>query len=255
MIIYADTVFIENFAGAYALLYILGKTLHLKMRPLKLFFGACLGAAAALVQFIYGIRLTAVSIIFMYFTAYGIKTKGLLQNIVVFSVIQITSGFISAAICSIFADGIIKNGIAYFPADTKIFIISLCTAYPLTLVIMRIKNIKEKKRLHRLRIIKNKKYVDITAIFDSGNMLTEPISGLGVIVADKCVAKELNINEAVNAGIRIIPYKTISGSGVMTAFLADEVIIDNQAPQKFYIGISPVKLSSSDEYSALIGYK
>lgn len=253
MIIYADMLFIENLAGAYALLYILGKVIHLKMCYPKMFFGACVGAFAALIQFIYGVKLHIFGMIAMYFISYGVKNRGTLRNLAVFFAIFIMSEFTAERICSLYGFGIIKNGTAYFYADIKTFFTALAVSYALTFSVMKISRRKKKKQLHRLNIVKNKKSVEVTAIFDSGNLLKEPISGMNVIVADEFAVKKLLSDDVKIDGIRLVPYKTISGQGIMKAFLADEVTIDNCETKRFYIGMSPVKLSSENEYNALIG--
>ena len=260
MTVYADEIFIQNFASAYALLYICSKILNVKVCAKRLFFASCAGAAIALISFIYGINLVIFSGFVLFVSAYGIKKGVFLQNIVIFSVIKILSGFFCAFICSQLSLGVVKNGITYLETDFTVMIISLIVSYPLIILMMKIFRLKVKKKLCQIKITKNKNSVEGTAIFDSGNLLTEPYSGYKVIVADKSLINRLfpdgidNIlNEPTRNKIRFVPFNTISGTGVIEAFLPDAVFIDGEKHENIYIGISPKRLSPNNEYNALIG--
>ncbi|MDD6484904.1 MAG: sigma-E processing peptidase SpoIIGA [Clostridiales bacterium] len=256
MVIYADEIFIENFAGAYALLYISARLLHQRASVPRLCAASTLGAAAAAAGFIYGVNPGIFSSFAMFVAAFGIKSGFFLQNIVVFSVLKIMTGFFASVLCSALGAGIIRNGIAYFRLNPAVMVISLCIAYPLSAAAVNIFNKRLKKRLCRLKITANEKTVETTAVFDSGNLLTEPVSGKSVIVTDRSLLAPLFpggidriLNDPVKHGLRLIPYSTVSGAGVMPAFLPDEVSIDGRINTGVYIGISPKRL----KYGALVG--
>lgn len=83
----------------------------------------------------------------------------------------------------------------------------------------------------------DKKSITFSAMYDSGNLLSDSISGRPVIVADKRHSKELlgfeiNTDTALNATdekilhrLVFVPYTTASGQKLMTAFRPDKIEI------------------------------
>ncbi len=114
--------------------------------------------------------------------------------------------------------------------------------------------VKAKKALREVKKIKvcvNGKEVNLNALVDTGNMLTEPISGMPVAIVE---GKALNniIGDGHNLKIRLIPYKSLGcDCDMLTGFIPDSFTVD-KANVKCCVAIYNGKLSSACEYEALI---
>ncbi len=150
----------------------------------------------------------------------------------------------------LFGGGIIKNNIIYTNSINLIFFGVVVGI----LVLLGIKNIRKNflKRNIRVMIRYKDRTVESFGLIDTGNGLKDPKSGEGVIVIDKSVLEklffkgcnELNLGEWIDSeDLRLIPYKTVANEGVMTGFLADEVMLGNKRLKNVTVAISPEILS------------
>ena len=145
--------------------------------------------------------------------------------------------------------GMIRNNIIYFDS-MSILGVSLVLYFSVKKGITYIKTHCKKEELQIKIRYKNFK-TEIKGILDTGNLLTDPVSGKAVAVGDEEVLKKLfsencnlfNLNEWIEStDIRLIPYKTLDKEGIMTGFVADEIISENRIFKKMVIAISPQKL-------------
>lgn len=110
------------------------------------------------------------------------------------------------------------------------------------------------------------KHLQITALFDSGNMLKDPISGNPVLIVSSEIAMELTgmsideLRDPVNTisnssvtGLRLIPYHSVgNASGFMLGMKLEEVTIGRKHGGAT-IAFSPNQLDASGNYQALTG--
>ena len=89
----------------------------------------------------------------------------------------------------------------------------------------------------KIKIDYNKKSVTIYAMIDTGNALRDPVSDMPVLVIDEKILKALfsesvtrnNLCEFVEPeDFRIIPYKTISNSGITYGFIPQKLLIEDK---------------------------
>ena len=104
------------------------------------------------------------------------------------------------------------------------------------------------------------KEILVDALFDTGNLLRDPITGKYVHIIDKEVSESLlgkveHISLA-EYGIRLIPYKTIAKSGVIPALTITEMLVSNGIEEKSIkspmIGISSETISSNHKYHMIL---
>ena len=106
----------------------------------------------------------------------------------------------------------------------------------------------------------------MTALKDTGNLLTDPVTGEGVIVAGASVARQLlgltqdqlsdpigTLSSGGMVGLRLIPYRAVGqSSGMLLAVRPDRLIIDKQE-SKCLIAFAPNEIGSRGGYEALTG--
>lgn len=106
----------------------------------------------------------------------------------------------------------------------------------------------------------------LTALRDTGNTLTDPITGESVLVVGADVAKELlgltqaqlcspveTLGRQEIPGLRLIPYRAVGQpNGMLLALRMDEVIIGRQKARTL-VAFAPQELGREEGYQALAG--
>ena len=113
------------------------------------------------------------------------------------------------------------------------------------------------------------KRVQLTALRDSGNTLSDPFSGQRVLVAqydtaerllpirrdqlrDPGQALEALHTQAPTVKCRLIPYRAVGAGGLLLAVQCDQVTIGGK-PAGSLVAFAPDRLSAAGEYEALTG--
>lgn len=95
----------------------------------------------------------------------------------------------------------------------------------------------------------------LQALLDSGNMLTEPISGLPVIVVEEDALTGLDTICHETGRWRKVPYGTASGQGMMWVVMPDKLVLKwrgKQYKNHAYIGFSQQILSANQGCRAIV---
>lgn len=109
--------------------------------------------------------------------------------------------------------------------------------------------------------------LQLTALRDTGHFLLDPVTGEEVLIAGADTAYHLlglhrrHLEDPVGTmqrgdirGLRLIPCRTVSGSGLLLAVECDRVRIDGVQTGRV-VAFSPEKLGISGEFEALTGGK
>lgn len=92
--------------------------------------------------------------------------------------------------------------------------------------------------------------IKIHALRDTGNSLVEPITQKPVSIIEANAIKKLR-NERIK--YMLVPYNTVGKQhGILEAFVADKMIIDNVEIEKTIIGIYNGKLSQNNKYEMIL---
>lgn len=274
MVVYADVIFLINFISAYIMLYILGKAINkVRIRKKRLFLASVLGAAGAAVVFCvemptalsYLTRILAVFL--MIFTAFFEQKKQLLNQmlwLVLMSGIMIFSMMLITALIKNTVSVVIKAGIVYFDIPPKVFLFAFILSYFVLIFFLKVFKNRKNKKYYIMSVTHNDKTVTVTALFDSGNLLKEPVTGKYVSILEWDYVKKLfgaeyefsDIeNHAEEMKLWVIPFNSLgNSSGMLFAFLADNITIPEEKKiiDKTFIGIYGGVLSKNKEYHALI---
>lgn len=90
--------------------------------------------------------------------------------------------------------------------------------------------------------------VTVTAKADTGCALREPFSGLPVILCEQQILSPLS---PAPESLRVIPYQSVGGSGLLTAFLPDHLTeLTRQVPLRCYVAETSRRLSAG-QYNAI----
>ncbi len=272
MVIYADVIFAVNFVSAYIMLYIIGKAVNkVKIRKKRIAAAALEGGASAAIIFCAEISaaaayiLRAASVFLMVFTAFFELRKQILLQFIYFTLISGIMMFSMILLSS--AAGVtaaLKGGIMYFDLPAKTFTLLFAASYLLMIFFVKVFKNRKNKKYYIMNVTHNDKTITVSALFDSGNLLKEPVTGKCVSIIEwKEVKKLFGVdydfsdieNHTDDMKLWVIPFNSIGNpTGILFAFLADNVAIpeENKTIDKTFIGIYGSSLSKSDEYHALI---
>ena len=91
------------------------------------------------------------------------------------------------------------------------------------------------KSVCTVRVFDREKQAEFKALVDSGCHVREPFSGDYVIIAEKELLQELEPPENT---MRVIPFESLGGKGIIKGFLPEQIMIDGKpAEQSLYVGI------------------
>ena len=107
---------------------------------------------------------------------------------------------------------------------------------------------------------------ELTALRDTGNTLTDPVTGQRVLVVGADIAREMlalteeelrnpieTMEKKGRPGLRLIPYRSVGQPmGMLLAVRMDEVRIDGEQSSTL-VAFAPQKIGSTEGYQALVG--
>lgn len=122
------------------------------------------------------------------------------------------------------------------------------------------------KQYAKVQLKYGDKMYRITALRDSGNTLTDPVTGGQVLVVDPAVARDLlgmnkeQLSDPVGTleggkfkGLRLIPYRAVGQpGGMLLAISLDEVLIDGRQANTL-VAFAPNPFGKDEAYQALTG--
>lgn len=155
---------------------------------------------------------------------------------------------------------LINNGIVYLGISPIYLIIISVAAYffvCLAMFILR-KKIRGDRYCFGIITFLDKK-VEVCALLDTGHSLKDSITGAPVIIVNKSCAENLFGNISLTAPTyseryRVIPYKTINGSGIIPAYKCDlfTAIINGKEMSIKEIVVAVTKEEFDDNHNSII---
>lgn len=156
---------------------------------------------------------------------------------------------------------VINNSTVYFNISPVYLILSSLLTYLIVQLICRITGRRKAEKLFvDVKIEHRGKVSELRGKLDTGCTLVEPFSGSPVIICSKKALGEIELESisikvkaAVGGeyavasssetfgtgGVRVIPYKTISGQGLLPCFKPDRILIDGRlCLNEIYIAVS-----------------
>lgn len=142
---------------------------------------------------------------------------------------------------------------------------SVLAALVIFLLCMAGNNVQRKKYVS-VRIMYDGKQADMLALVDTGNTLTDPVTGLSVLVADRAAAETLvglqegqlehplqTLLEGKVPRLRLIPYTAIGQQkGMLLGIRPDRVYMDGRECA-MVIAFAPQQIGQGKQYHALVG--
>jgi stage II sporulation protein GA (sporulation sigma-E factor processing peptidase) len=217
-----------------------GAFLHRKINTARCVSGAVAGGVSSLVILLPSLPLllnTAIKLGIGAVLVLIVFGRGkFLKNALVFFVINIIFAGVMLALSLFFSPlGMIyNNGTVYFGISFLALLIFTAAAYFTIRVLRYFLDVRfNADRIYRVTFEYNGENRSLSAFADSGNTLTDFFTGKLVIICDKstCAGLFPEFDESeleLVKGLRLLPYSTINGSGIIPVFKPASVKIEDK---------------------------
>lgn len=247
VVVYLDVLVCINLFVSYFMLLATGKFFNIQMKRSRLILSSFLGGFYSLAIFLpeispfFSIFLKLMLSTLIIFSAFGFKNmKFFLKNLAVFYLINfVFLGVMFLLYNFISPPGLfLKNNIIYLNISPVFLVISTMISYFCFNFLSKLsaKRISE-KTFCNVCVEHSGKKARLRAKIDTGNTLREPFSSLPVMIAEYKFIENLIPNDirefvfsktcASYKSLRMIPFRAISGEGILPAFKPDKIFVEN----------------------------
>lgn len=282
-VIYIDTLFLLNAIIDYLLLLSAARLAGEPLRRLRFALGAVLGGLYAVALFLPGLGFLSrplcrlASALLMLLIAYG-GSRRLLRQGLLFLLLTCALGGGVVAIGLLGQGGLtLGNGVFYSSLDLKTVLLSAAVCYGVLTVVFRrlAAHTSLSGELVEVHLYLAGRKLELTALVDTGNTLTDPVSGQPVMVAEGERLRDLfpsghrpgaadlldpaggmaRLGTGEWQGrFRLLPYRSVgTDRGLLLAVRVDEAICGGCRQGPMLVALSPTPVSDGGGYGALIG--
>lgn len=271
-IVYLDVFFMINFIMDYMIILMTSKIAKVKKKRIRQLAGAGCGALYSVIVIKpltnHLFKITLVNILvaaMMVLISFGFMSISVyIKNVLLLFVVSFTmSGIINYLYYSTVIGKYVRNvlsGNSNKVVNARKFILVSVLAYILLSAIVRIIFIvrKDMELFYDVKITFKGKSVVVRGLYDTGNGLTEPVSGKMVHIAEYKILKPLlEGDEKAKENIYVIPFHSIGEEdGIMYGIRMDEmVVLVDDEPKFLYnpiIGIYTGNVSKRGNYSVIL---
>ncbi|MDR0903105.1 MAG: sigma-E processing peptidase SpoIIGA [Ruminococcus sp.] len=266
MIVYVDVLIIVSFYINYLLLRAAAVIVHKPVKRGRVIAGALIGSLSALIIFLPEMgNLTVlivrvISAVIMVAVSYNVDgIKELYKCSLLFFFVSFIFAGIEYGVAMLLGGNtaIWHNSVFYVNISLLTLVISTTIAYTILWLLRRhFDRVNSADTKYTITVEQSGEIVQIKAIGDTGNNLTDCLSGKPVIICPKASLTKITDSKAVEAmlscdyihdsvippkGWRLIPFSTINSNGLIPAFSPAKVYIKDEKSIHLvdaYIGVS-----------------
>ena len=278
-VIYVDTLFLLNALVDYLLLLASARLAGEPLSRPRFLLGAALGGLYAAGIFLPGLgflarppcRLAAAAV--MVLAAFW-NSRRLLRQTVIFFALSCPLGGGVLAVGLLGGRGLsLRGGVLYSGMDLKILLLSAAGCYALLTLALRgaARHTGPGGELLTVRLTLGARSLALTALADTGNTLSDPVTGRPVVVAEGealegLLPAGLRPDLADPAGwleglegpwqrrFRLVPYRAVGVErGLLLALRLDKVQVGEADWGPALAALSPTPVSDGGSYRALVG--
>ena len=280
-VIYVDTLFLLNALVDYLLLLCAARLAGEPLKRLRFALGAVLGGGYAVAIFLPGLGFLerpacrfAAAVLMVLAAFWGSRRLG--RQVLIFFALSCAFAGGVLAISMLGGQGLSLNrGVIYSGMDLKIVLLSAAGCYvALSLLLQKaVRHTSFTGELKAVRLELGERAVELTALTDTGNTLTDPVTGQGVMVAEgerllplfepsqRPSTQELQdpagaMERLTGAGghFRLLPYRSVGvDRGLLLAVRVDRAVVNGENRGAMVVALSPNPVSDGGGYGALLG--
>lgn len=265
--VYLDVLICLNLFINYFILLACAKFTKIPIRRRRLALGAAVGAASSFIILLPPLPVVPNFLIklmiafFVVLATFGLHDlKAFFKNTAIFLLISLCFGGAMIALWFLLKPSgmVINNGAVYFNISPLLLALSTLVCYALLRVFTRLLQARlPQKTVSRVKIVNGGRTCELLGKLDTGNSLIEPFSQSPVIVADfqavqPVVPEEIKAYYAAPGAtsfmqkstaypkIRLVPFASVGGEGILPAFKPKQVFIDDHlCVKEIYIALCP----------------
>lgn len=288
MTLYIDLILLENIVMNYIILLATGMIYKTNIKYIRIFIASILGAIYAIVMYLLNLNIyhnqitkILVSICMVYIAFNACNLKVILKQIVLFYLTSFCFGGAAYYLLYCVNPNLIKtmNGVLVGTYPIKIAILGgILGFFVINISFKLIKHkLSKKDMLYDVAIFYKEKKTNVKVILDTGNLLTDPITKIPVMIVEgeklsNIISKEILeniddilydstfnwIDEDLKTRCSIIPFSSIGkNNGMIIGFRPDYININTpdgeEIRKKVIVGIYNHKIAKNGLYSGLIG--
>lgn len=283
-VLYIDTLFFLNFIINYLLLLASAKVTGEPFSRLRLAASAAAGGAYAVAVFLPGLAFLTHPLVKIAAAALMVliafpMTRSLLRLSLVFFGVSFAFAGAVLAVGLISGSGGMSRAVYYLPVQLRILLPAVAGVYFLLSLVFRraARHGGARRDLVSLTVRLGTKTATLTALVDTGNTLSDPVSNapvvlselapirglfsprVGSLLSEESLRRPADTLELIAAlgetpSFRLIPYQAVGVEcGLLLAFRADEIVLGSDRQKGGLIALSPTRLSDGGAWSALAG--
>lgn len=280
-VIYVDTLFLFNALVDYLLLLCAARLAGEPLKRLRFALGAVLGGGYAVAIFLPGLGFLerpacqlAAAVLMVLAAFWGSRRLG--RQVLIFFALSCAFAGGVLALSMLGGQGLSLNrGVIYSGMDLKIVLLSAAGCYAVLSLLLQkaVRHTSFTGELKAVRLELEDRTVELTALTDTGNTLTDPVTGQGVMVAEgerllplfaasqRPSVQELRdpagaLERLTGAGghFRLLPYRAVGvDRGLLLAVRVDRAVVDGEDRGAMVVALSPTPVSDGGGYGALLG--
>lgn len=277
--IYVDILFLINFIINYLILFTSAKVGAARIRRLRLFSGALVGAVYGVLVFFPDIPFItsfvskiAVSVL-MVICSFGVAY--ILRMTLLFLAVSLAFGGVVLAASLLGAGDFfeVRGGVYYIHISVSALLSCSAFAYLLLSLVFKRSAARSDRKISRVAIYDGDAKTELAALNDTGNTLCDPATNAPVVISDYRMLREilphgareildsaspdafpLSLDKLSGFGsFKLIPYKTVGVPfKLMLAYRPEQVFFDGKLISGALVAISAEPISDGGAYSALI---
>lgn len=267
--IYIDSLFLLNLAADYFICLASARICALRLKRGRYFAAAFFGAAYSAAAVLPGLSFLSQPLIKL--------PVGLIMGLIAFggerSPLRCTAVFfgVSAAFGgALWALSIASGGSGEARLSVKSLLLSFAVCYAAFRMIFRRRAALAEKRLVPVKAAFLGRTAEFTALLDTGNSLSDPVTGAAVMVACPHALKPLLLDNAalfaqaqpvelielcacipeLAGKVRLIPYTAVGAAGMLPVFRPDSISVDGREDKGLLIAVSPS--AAGDGFEAIV---
>ena len=255
--LYADIILLNNFAMDFLLLWAVKKMMRLETRKGGIVTASLAGAVYAL-----AVMLVPLPVFFLQTlaTCVGMSTLMTFLAFRIRSVRQTVRAVAGLYMAAVLAAGIMEffRSFGWFSVFWLYAAAALGSVWLLSVLWKTVfDGMTRGQKLYQVELFYGQKKLSVTAFLDTGNHLTEPVSGKPVSILSAEKGKDLFDTEK---GIVLIPFRTVGReNGLIPAVRADRMEVHGdgltQVIERPCIALSRAPLSRDNSYHMLLNEK
>ena len=285
MTLYIDLILLENIIMNYIIILATGMICRVDVKYIRIFFASFIGAIYAILLYIvdfkiYNNQITKIliSICMIYVAFNSINIKNMLKQLLIFYLTSFCFGGAAYYLLHNVSPHLINSidGVLIGSYPVKIAILGGILGFFIINISFRIIKSKFSKKdmIYEVEIFYKEKSSNIKVILDTGNLLTDPITNVPVLLVEfeklkNIIPEEIlkdivhnnnfeNVDDEIKTRCSIIPFSSIGkNNGIIIGFRPDyiNIYIDDKEEirKKVIVGIYDNKVTKNGVYSGLIG--